>query len=54
MSEIEHFDLFTVSLPHNCLYCKFGDIVLNDNDDLVGDHLACLAHSAEDVKARSS
>lgn len=49
---IKHFDLFTASLQHNCLYCIYGDVVLDDNDDLVGDHLACMAHSAEDVKSK--
>lgn len=24
MSIIERIDMFTISLPHNCLYCKFG------------------------------
>lgn len=24
MSIIERIDLFTMSLPNNCLYCKFG------------------------------
>lgn len=52
MSTIERIDMFTVSLPHNCLYCKFGDIVLNDNDDLVGDHLACMAHAADGLKSK--
>lgn len=52
MSTIERIDMFTVSLPHNCLYCKFGDIVPNDNDDLVGDHLACMAHAADGLKSK--
>ena len=47
---IKHFDLFTESLPHNCLYCIYGNIVLSDYDEIVGDHLTCMAHSAEDVK----
>ena len=52
MKIIERIDMFTMSLPHNCLYCKFGDIVFNGYDDLVGDHLACMRHSADGLKSK--
>lgn len=51
MNTVECIDMFTMSLPHNRLYCKFGDIVPNDNDDLVGDHPACMRHSADGSKS---
>ena len=54
MSEIEHFDLSTESLPHNCLYRIYGNVVPSDCDELVGDRLSCMAHSAEDVKGKKS
>lgn len=52
MPTIPKFDMFTMSLPHNCLYCKFGDVVLGANDDLVGDHLACMRHAADGLKSK--
>ena len=52
MSTIERIDMFTMSLPHNCLYCKFGNIVLSEYDDLIGDHLACMAHAAHGLKSK--
>lgn len=52
MSIIPKIDLFAMSLPNNCLYCKFGNVVLNGNDDLIGDHLACMRHAAYGLKSK--
>lgn len=52
MPIIPRIDLFAMGLPNNCLYCKFGDVVLNGNDDLVGDHLACMFHATDGLKSK--
>lgn len=52
MSIIERIDMFTMSLPNNCLYCAYGDVVFNGNDDLIGDHLACMFHATDGLKSK--
>ena len=52
MSAIERIDLFAESLPRNCLYCDYGNVVLNDGDRLIADHLACMRHAADGLKSK--
>lgn len=52
MSIIERIDMFTMSLPNNCLYCAYGDVVFNGYDDLIGDHLACMFHATDELKSK--
>lgn len=50
---MERIDLFAESLPRNCLYCAYGNVVIDEPDHcLIGDHLACLAHAAGGVKSK--
>lgn len=52
MSIIERIDMFTMSLPNNCLYCAYGDVVFSGHDDLIGDHLACMFHATDGLKSK--
>lgn len=50
---MERIDLFAESLPRNCLYCAYGYVVIDEPDHcLIGDHLACMAHSADGLKSK--
>ena len=42
------------SPPHDCLHCMYGDAVPSGHDGLAGDHSACMAHPAGDVKGKKS
>lgn len=51
MSVIERLDLFSLSLPRKCLYCKWGYPVLFGTDEFL-DVFACGRHYVKNLTSK--